>query len=64
MSFVTHPIAPTLSTPAERKPSLLVRVIRVLIEAHTRMDLEAVTDPVTGRINPALERQVLRMVAL
>jgi len=28
------------------------------------MYLEAVTDPATGRIDPALERQVLRMMAL
>jgi hypothetical protein len=53
-----------LSTPAESNPSLLVRVVRVLIEARTRMDREAVTDPVSGRIDPALERQVLRMMAL
>jgi hypothetical protein len=64
MSFVTHPITPTFSTPAERKPSLLVRVVRAIVEAHTRMYLEAVTDPVTGRIDPELERQVLRMMAL
>jgi hypothetical protein len=31
MSFVTHPITPTLSTPAERKPGLLVRVVRAIV---------------------------------
>ena len=64
MSFVTHPITPTLSTPAESNPSLLVRVVRAIVEARTRMYLQAVTDPVTGRIDPALERQVLRIMAL
>ena len=64
MSFVTHPITPTLSAPAERTPSLLVRVVRAIVEARTRMCLDAVTDPVTGRIDPELERQVLRMMAL
>ena len=64
MSFATHPITPTLSTPAERTPSLLLRVVRAIVEARTRMYLEAVTDPVTGRIDPALERKVLRMMAL
>src|SRR3954467_9955021 len=57
MSYATHPITPTLSTPAERKPSPLVRVIRAIVEARTRMYLQAVTDPVTGRIDPELERQ-------
>jgi len=64
MSFVTHPITPTLSAPAERTPILLVRVVRAIVEARTRMYLDAVTDAVTGRIDPALERQVLRMMAL
>ena len=64
MSFVTHPITPTFSTPTERKPSLLVRVVRAIVEARTRTCLQAVTDPVTGRIDPELERRVLRMMAL
>ena len=64
MPSITHPITPTLSTPAARTPSLLVRVVRAIVEARTRMYLEAVTDPVTGRIDLALERQVLRMMAL
>ena len=64
MSSVTHPITPTLSTPAERTPNLLVRVVRAIVAARTRMYLEAVTNPVTGRIDPELERQVLRMMAL
>ena len=42
----------------------LVRVVRAIVEARTRMYLDAVTDPVTGRIDPELERQVLRMMAL
>ena len=41
MSFVTHPITPTLSTPAERKPGLLVRAVRAIVEARTRMFLDA-----------------------
>jgi hypothetical protein len=64
MPSVTHPITPTLSTPAESNPSLLVRVVRAIVEARTRVYLEAVTDPVTGRIDPELERRVLRMMAL
>ena len=64
MSFVTHPITPNFSTLAERTPSLLVRAVRAIIEARTRMYLEAVTDPATGRIDPELERQVVRVMAL
>ncbi len=64
MSFVTHPITPHFSTPTERTPSLLVRAVRAIIEARTRMYLEAVTNPVTGRIDPELERQVVRRMAL
>ena len=62
MSFVTH--SSTLSAPAERKPSRLVRLARAVAEARTRMYLAAVTDPATGRIDPVLEQQVLRMKAL
>ena len=40
MSFVTHPATPALSTPAERKPSLLVRLVRAIVEARTRMYLD------------------------
>ena len=64
MSFVTHPAPSTLSTPVERKPSLLVRLVHAIVEARTRMYLTAVTDPATGRIDPDLEQRVLRMMAL
>ena len=60
MSFVTHPITPNFSTPAEHTPSLLVRAVRAIIEARTRMYLEAVTDPETAQIAPEPERQVGR----
>ena len=64
MSFVTHSATSALSTPAERKPSRLMRLVHVIAEARTRMYLAAVTDPATGRIDPVLEQQVLRMMAL
>ena len=41
-----------------------MRVVRAIVEARTRMYLDAVSDPATGRIDPELERQVLRMMAL
>ena len=62
MSFVTH--SSTLPTPAESKPSRLVRLARAVAEARPRMYLAAVTDPATGRIDPVLEQHVLRMMAL
>ena len=55
MSFVTH--SSTLPTPAERKPSHLVRLARAVAEARPRMYLAAVTDPATGRIDPVLEQR-------
>jgi hypothetical protein len=41
-----------------------MRLVHVIAEARTRMYLAAVTDPATGRIDPVLEQQVLRMMAL
>src|SRR5829696_229212 len=54
---------PCRSSPrrAEHKSNRLLRLFNTIVEARTRMYLEAVTDPATGRIDPALERQVLRM---
>ena len=64
MSLLPHPAAPRLSTPAERKPSRLVRLVHTIVEARTRMYLTAVTNPATGRTDPVLEQRVLRMMAL
>ena len=64
MSLFPHPAASTLSTPVERKPSRLVRLVHAIVEARTRMYLTAVTDPATGRTNPVLEQRVLRLMAL
>ncbi len=64
MSFVPHSATSTLSTPAERKPNRFVRLVHAIAEARTRMDLAAVTDPATGRIEPVLEQWVLHMMAL
>ena len=58
MPFVIHSATSTLFTPAERKPNPLVRAVRTIVEARTRMYLEAVTDPTTGRIDPDLEQRV------
>src|SRR4051812_41154652 len=64
MSSVAHSASPTLPTLAERKPNPLVRLVRAVVDARTRMYLAAVTDPATGRIDPDLEQRVLRMMAL
>ena len=64
MSLLPHPAASTLSTPVERKPSRLVRLVHAIVAARTRMYLTAVTDPATGRTDPVLEQRVLRMMAL
>ena len=64
MSFTTHPATSTLAIPTERKPSRLVRLVHAIAEARTRMYLAAVTDPATGRIDPAREQRVLRMMAV
>lgn len=65
MSLVTQSAVPTIpQRSSEPKPSRLVQWVRAVAEARTRMYLEAVTNPATGRIDPALEKQVLRMMAL
>jgi hypothetical protein len=65
MSLIAESTIPTASPRgAERKSNRLLRLLNTIVEARTRMYLEAVTDPATGRIDPALERQVLRMMAL
>jgi hypothetical protein len=64
MSFVTHSAPSTLPAPVDRRPNPLVRLVRAVADAHTRMYLAAVTDPATGQIDPLLEQQVLRMRAL
>ena len=64
MSFVTQSATSGRSTPAKRKPGPLVRLVRAVVEARTRMYLAAITDPATGRIDPVLEQHVLRMMAL
>src|SRR3954462_16008931 len=63
MSLVTHS-ADTFVAPAEPKPTLLVRLVRAVLEARTRTYLAAVTDPATGQIDPVLEQRVLRTMAL
>src|SRR3954466_7011005 len=45
------------SAPAQR----LMRLAHAIVDARTRMYLAAVTDPATGRIDPDLEQQVLRL---
>jgi len=65
MSLVTQSAVPTIpQRSSEPKTSRLVQWVRAVAEARTRMYLEAVTNPATGRIDPALEKQVLRMMAL
>ena len=65
MSLIAESAIPTVSPRrAEHKSNRLFRLLNAIVEARTRMYLEAVTDPATGRIDPALERQVLRMMAL
>ena len=65
MSLLTHPAASTLpTTPVERKPSRLVRLVHAIVAARTRMFLTAGTDPTTDWIDPVLEQRVPRMIAL
>jgi hypothetical protein len=64
MPFVAHSAPSIRFTPAESKPSLLVRSARTIIQARTRMYLEAITDPTTSRIDPELEQRVLHLMAL
>ncbi len=63
MPFVTLSTTSIRSTPAGRKPSLLVRLARTVNEARTRRCLEAIPDPATGRVDPDLEQRVLRLMA-
>ncbi len=65
MSPITHSAVPAVSgrRPA-RKPNLFVRFVHAVVESRTRMYLEAVTDPNTGRVDPQLERHVLRLMTL
>src|SRR3954451_876897 len=50
--------------PAAPRPNRLMRLAHAILEARTRMYLAAVTDPATGRIDPDLEQQVLRLMTL
>lgn len=65
MSLTAQFAVPTVSPRrTECKSNRLFRLLNGIVDARTRMYLEAVTDPATGRIDPALERLVLRMMAL
>lgn len=65
MPLIAQSLVPAVAIrPAPRKPGLLARLLHAVAEAHNRTYLQAVTDPATGRIDPALEYQVLRMMAL
>jgi hypothetical protein len=39
-------------------------MVHAVVEARTRMYLQAVTDPETGRIDPVLEQRVLHLMTL
>ena len=45
---------------AERKFNPIMRFVQAVADARMRAYLMAVTDPATGRIDPDLERMVLR----
>jgi hypothetical protein len=65
MSLITQSAVPVIpSRSVMRQPNRFVRLAHAILEARTRMYLAAVTDPATGRIDPALEQQVLRLMAL
>src|SRR5215211_5972375 len=64
MSLTTQsPVPATPRRPAARQPNRFMHLVQAIVEARTRMYLAAVTDPATGRIDPDLERQVLRLMA-
>jgi hypothetical protein len=44
------------------KPGLLKRFARACWEANQRIYFSAITDPRTGRFDPAVERQVTLMI--
>ena len=65
MSLVTQSAVPAIpNRPALRQSNRFVRLVHAIVEARTRMYLAAITDPATGRVDPDLERQVLRLMAL
>ena len=65
MSLTTQsPVSPIPRRPAARQPNRFMRLVHAIVEARTRMYLAAITDPATGRVDPDLERQVLRLMAL
>ena len=65
MSLTTQSPVPAIPRrPAARQLSRFTRLVHAILEARTRMYLAAVTDPATGRIDPDLEQQVLRLMTL
>ena len=52
MPLVTHSTVPAISASSARKPNRFMRMVHAVVEARTRMYLQAVTDPETGRIDP------------
>jgi hypothetical protein len=64
MSPTTQSPVPAIPRrPAARQPNRFTRLVHAIVEARTRM-LAAVIDPATGRIDPDLEQQVLRLMTL
>jgi hypothetical protein len=65
MSLTTQSPVPAIPRrPAAPQPNRFTRLVDAIVEARTRMYLAAVTDPATGRIDPDLEQQVLRLMTL
>jgi hypothetical protein len=65
MPLVTHSIVPAIAEGSSaRKPNRFMRMVHAVVEARTRMYLQAVTDPETGRIDPVLEQRVLHLMTL
>ena len=62
MPLVTPSTVPAISGRPSRKPNRLMRLVHAVVEARTRMYLNAVTDPATGRIDPVLEQRVLHLM--
>jgi len=52
-----HPLRST-----KRGAGILKRFLRSCLESNERIFLSAVTDPKTGRVDPAVERQVVLMM--